>query len=129
MERVDQALLMPGQCAVTAAGDGPFIDTLREDDRGYRIYVTEFWIREAAALMGFGSPEAVESLVQENAALRHQLAEAQQSAIEPPNLREAIRRTLSQGAVVVKREEGGGDVTEWKLRQKPGLKAPVLEED
>lgn len=127
MQVVDQAILVPGQCAVTATGNGPFIDTLREDDRGYRIYVSLDWVQEAAALIGMGTSEQVDGLIARIAELEGAEAEREAVKAELWHLRDSVRRTLAQGAVIKSRDQETGLTEEFGLRTTPGTKTPDLE--
>ena len=122
MHRVPQATLFPGACILTKTGDGPFIDLLRENQYGERIYVAEQVAADMARLMGFWGPEEVAAAEKASGDAQFLRERIVWLETELYALQRSIRHTLNRGAVETK--EGV-----LKLRPVPGQRAVELPAD
>lgn len=124
MHLVESPTLFPGVCTLTNSGSpGPFIDLLRENVAGERLYVAQDIALDMARFLGCASPqekaaleEKVEQLERENAKLRH-------TAAKYEALKSSVATTLAAGAVI--RRVDGEDRP--VLRSKPGEKRVDLD--
>lgn len=120
MQLVDDAALFPGACLLSGSGDGPFVDTGRHyGPQTERIYIQELLAVEIGEAIGMASREAFLAALERVAQLELELAEERGAAEELANLKAAVRETFAKGAVRLPDDS-------FKLRPKPGQKAPVL---
>lgn len=97
MELIAAPIFEPGCCCVCLTSSGPCVDTRRFTPLGGRVYVCVSCARSVAAVAGVAPAER-----DELAALRERVAELEEIVEEGDELRQAVARTLREGAVIRK---------------------------
>lgn len=122
MEIVDYCVLSPGECIATKSAEGPLIDTQFETRYGERIYLRCSYVEEMGQKLGMATKREVEAMQETCGRVDELEAEKAELEDELSRLKNAVRVTLYQGAVV---ERVNGEDS-FKLRPKKGEKTVAI---
>lgn len=117
MQLVNTALLHPGQCAIIPSGHGPFVDTLRVDAEGRRVYVSLEAFNELARVYREAGASMPAEVSRAARVLQLETELAAERA-EHEKLKASVRFTLEAGRGAVQKKDGSN-----QLRNLPGQKA------